>query len=181
MNPQRGVRARSCAFGMYFFPQPHTIHSSLLPFSSREVPKGQRHLYGATKYGTPKPHQKRRDTLAKGITQDNAQAARAQITLEIFEARCAAAVEREKAAWVAGAITAADKDAAKALEPMFQLLKKGGGYKPRHSSKPGSETRWPTSAMDIHLQRQADGKDESYNWRGLSMTWNVTYNKRRRC
>jgi hypothetical protein len=166
---------------MYFFPQPHTIHSSLLPFSSREVPEGQRHLYGATKYGTPKPHQKRRDNLAKGITAANALAARAQITLEIIEERCKAAVEREKAAWVAGAITAADKDAAKALEPMFQLLKKGGGYKPRYSSKPCSETRWPTSAIDIHLQRKADGKDERGNWRGLSMTWIVTYNKRRRC
>ena len=140
------------------------------------MPKGQRHLYGATKYGTPKAHQKIRDSLAAGNSRTNTLAARQLLILEIFEARCAAAVKREEDAWAAGTITKADKDAAKALEPMFQLLKKGGGYKPHYSSKPGSETRWPTSAMDIHLQRKADGKDES---RGLSVTWNKMFYKLR--
>ena len=140
------------------------------------MPKSEWYRYGATRWGTPKPLQKVRDSLVTGISEADTAAARKQVVLEVFDARVAAAMEREKAAWAAGAITEADKDAAKALEPMFQLLKKGGGYKPKYSSKPGSETRWPTSAMDIHLQRKVDGKDEGYNtWRGLSLTWKVAY------
>ncbi len=143
------------------------------------MPKSQWHYFGATHWGTPKPQQKLRDALASGISKREAQAARKQVTLEIFEERCEAAELREKVARAAGTITPDDEEAAKKLEPMYEALKKGGGYKPQYSSKPGSETRWPTSAMDIHLQRKADGKDESYNWRGLSKAWKVIYNKLR--
>lgn len=178
MNPQRGVARAQLRIRHVFTPTTHHPLSSLLPFFSREVPKSQRHHYGATRWGAPTAAQKRRDSQAIGISQANTRAARKQVKREILDARCEAAKLREVVARAAGTITPDDEEAAKKLEPMYEALKKGGGYEPRYSSMPGAETRWPTSAMDIVLQRKADGKDENSNWRGLSKTWSQAYSTR---
>ena len=140
--------------------------------------QGQRWRYGATSFGTPTYDQKMRDAKADGHFHTDIVAARNQAIAEAFAKRCEVAVKREEAALAAGEISQADKYGAKELEAMFQALKEGGGYKPNWSSKPGSETRWPVSAMDIQLQRKADGKDKNRNWRGLSSRWCGAYSSR---
>ena len=146
------------------------------------MPRSEWHRFGATYFGTPTYDQKMRDALAEGHGWKNITAARQQAIAEVFAERCEAAVEREVAARAAGEITKADKDDAKKLEPMFQALKEGGGYKPKFSSKPGSETRWPVSAMDIVLQRKHDGRTKTKNnhWRGLSKAWEKKFQARYR-
>ena len=142
------------------------------------MPRSQRRRFGATSFGTPTYLQKLRDAKADGHRRDDIVAARNEAIAEGFAKRGEAAVAREEAARAADEISKADEDGAVELEPMYQALKEGGGYKPYWSSKPGSETRWPVSAMDIQLQRKADGKDKNRNWRGLSSRWCGAYSSR---
>ena len=171
---ERAASARACSAFVVFIS--YTVRFPLPRFLSREVPQHRRRLYGATSYGTPTYFQKQRDAKAVGLLEVDIAAARNQAIAKGFAERCKAAKEREEAARAAGEISEADEAAAVKLEDMYLALKEGGGYKPYWSSKPGKETRWPVSAMDIVLQSKVDGK--SKNLGCLSKTWKSSFSRR---
>ena len=129
--------------------------------------KHLRHRFGATRHGKPKSEQMLRDAMTAGSSKSDLQAARRGSTDVIMGQRDAQALARVEAKRKEGSITKEDEAKAEELEPMFQVLKRGNGYKPFISSL--NCTRYPISAMDIVLQRRADGKD----WRSKScLSWN---------
>ena len=147
-----------------FFALLHAVSQLMLP-----------RLKEVAQHGGPTQDLMRRSIMAGGVSQAEADAAiKEQVAIRKAKF-IEAAHERERVARSKG-LSKEIVAKAKEFESMYLVLKEGGtgGYKPHYKGKAG-EFRWPVSAVDIALQREATGTE-----RGLFSSWWQAFSKRLR-